>query len=93
MDDDEPVPVTFEDHCTGDHLIKRDTADDDDGLPVDTSALVMLDKATGWIVVYPKALKPTLPITEAMQRFDGPTGKIKTLQVAPCHGYDGDASD
>ncbi len=69
------------------------TADDDDGLPVDTSALVMLDKATGWIVVYPKALKPTLPITEAMQRFDGPTGKIKTLQVAPCHGYDGDASD
>ena len=53
--DDDPLPVKLGDHCTGDHLIRRDTADEDDGTPVDTSALVMLDKATGWIAVYPKA--------------------------------------
>ncbi len=75
MDDDEPVPVMFVDHCTGDHLVKRDTADDNDGLPVDTSALVMIDKATGWIAVYPAAAKSI----EAMQPFASPMDKIKKL--------------
>jgi hypothetical protein len=40
-DNDEHAPVDFEDPCTCDHLVKRDTADDDDGLPFDTNALVM----------------------------------------------------
>ncbi len=65
----------FGDHCTGDRLIKRDTTDDD-GLPVDTSALVLLDKATGWVAVYPKASKPTLHTMEAMEHFAGRTDKI-----------------
>ena len=93
----------FGDHCAGVNLIKRGAADDDDGLPRDTSALVMLDKATGWIAVYPKASKSTLHTIEAMQHFAGPMTKHqevllrqrfranrngKSVQVAPCHGYE-----
>ena len=75
--DDELISVMLGDHCAGDSLIKRDTADDDDGFPVDTSALVMLDKATGWVAVYPKASTSTPHTSEAMRHFDGPADKIK----------------
>ena len=52
-DDDEAVAVKFGDQCIGDYFLKCGTADDDDGLPVDTTALVLIDVATGWIAVYP----------------------------------------
>ena len=48
-DEDDLLPAKCFDHCTGDHLIRRDTAtDDDDGIPVDAGALAMLDKAM-WV--------------------------------------------
>ena len=52
--------------------MKRGTADDDDGLPVDTTALVLIDVATGWIAVYPKAARSKEYTIEAMQHFAGP---------------------
>ena len=69
MDDDDSLHVNFSDHCTGDHLMRRDTADDD-GIPVDAAA-VMLAKATGWFAVYPKASKSMPHTIEAMQHFAG----------------------
>ena len=78
-DDDEPALVMFGDHCPGSNSIKRDTADDDDGIPVDASALLMLGNATGWIVVYPKASKSMPHSTEAMQQLAYAKDKLYKL--------------
>ena len=58
-------------------MIRRGTADDDDGLPVDITALILIDVATGWIAVYPKAAKSIEYTIEAMQHFAGPKDNIK----------------
>ncbi len=36
-------------------MIKNDDGEEDDGIPVDTVAVVLLDRGTGWIALYPKA--------------------------------------
>ena len=38
-------------------MIKNDGEGEESDIPVDTVALVMLDRATQWIAVYPKATK------------------------------------
>ncbi len=40
-------------------------------IPVDTAALVMLDRATQWIAVYPQATKTAEHTIEAYQHFAG----------------------
>ncbi len=52
-------------------MIKNDDGEEDDGIPVDTVAVVLLDRGTGWIALYPKASKSTEHTVEAFQHFAG----------------------
>ena len=68
--------------CTGDHLVKRVTADDDDGLPLDTTALVLTDVATGRAAVYPKAAKSKEYTIKAMP-FRDPSSVVAPKSLEP----------
>ena len=46
-------PVTFGDHGAGYHLIRNEDDTEYTEVPVDTVAVVFLDRATKWIAVYP----------------------------------------
>ncbi len=52
-------PVEFDAQVTADHLVKHDGGEEDDGVPRDTVAVVLLDRGTGWTDVYPKGSKTT----------------------------------
>ena len=53
------------------HLINNDDGEEDDGIPTDTNAVVLLDRGTGWIDVYPKGSKSTEHTVEAFQPSAG----------------------
>ena len=72
------IPTKFGAYVTADHLIKNDDGEGDDDIPHDTVAVVLLDRGTGWLDVYPKASKSTEHTIEALRHLVGL--KIK-LQV------------
>ena len=47
------IPEKLGAQVTADRLIKNDDGEEDDGGPVDTVAVVLPDRGTGWIDVYP----------------------------------------
>ncbi len=55
------VPTKFGEQVTGDHFIKNtpDDVDEDPGQPKDTVGIVIFDRGTKWLAVYPKASKTT----------------------------------
>ncbi len=57
-------------------MIKNDDGEEDDGIPIDTVAVVLLDRGTRWIDVYPKGSKSTEHTVEAFQHFAGARDKV-----------------
>jgi hypothetical protein len=64
---------------TADHLIKNDDGEEDDGIPVDTVAVVLLDRGKGWIALYPKASKSTEHNVDAFQHIAGAKENIASF--------------
>ena len=56
-----------------------DDEEEDVGILVDKAAVVMLDRATQWIDVYPKASKTTEHTKEALQHHAGPKDTISSF--------------
>ena len=75
------IPVKFGAQATADHLIKHDDGEEDDGIPTDTVVVVLLDRGTGWIDVYPEGSKSTEHTVEAFQHFAGPKAKLQVFNV------------
>ena len=73
------IPVRFGAQVTADHLIKNDDGEEDDGIPIDTVAVVLLDRGTGWIDVYPKGSKSTEHTVEVFQHFAGAKDKVTSF--------------
>ncbi len=78
-----PPPTKFGEQVTGDHFIKeRQGPDDDEGdpdFPCNTVAVVLYDRGTKWLAVYPKSTKTTYHTIEAMQHFAGPKDKVTSF--------------
>ena len=72
-------PVKFGAPATADHPIKNDDGEEDDGVSTDTAAVVLLDRGTGWIDVYPKGSKTTEHTVEAFQHFAGAKDKVTSF--------------
>ena len=72
-------PEAFGAQVTAGHLTKNDDGEEDDGIPVDTVAVVLLDRGTGWIALYPKASKSTEHTVEAFQHLDGAKDNIASF--------------
>ena len=67
-----PPPAKFGEQVTRDHFIKngRESAEEEDpNFPSDTVAVVLYDRATQWLAVYPKSAKTTDHTIAAMQQF------------------------
>ena len=47
--------------------------------PIDTVAVVLYGRGTGWLAVYPKAIKTGYHTEEAMQHFCGPKDRIASF--------------
>ncbi len=73
-----PQPTRFGEQVTGDHFIKGGR-DEEEGpfFPCDTVAVVLYDRGTRYLAVYPKSAKNTADTIAAMQRFAGPKDKIQ----------------
>ena len=60
---------------TGDHFIRYSLSNDSElevlNFLVDTVAVVLFDRGTKWLSVYPKATKSAFHTIEAMQHFAG----------------------
>ena len=77
-----PPPRKFGDQVTGDHFIKNGSGsveEEDPNFPSDTVAVVLFDRATRWLAVYPKSTKTTYHAIQALQHFAGPQDKIKSF--------------
>ena len=72
-----PVPESFGDQVTADHIISRSTASQ--GLTGEKNALVLLDRATGYIECYPLGTKSSSDTWDAFNEFLGPAGYIRSL--------------
>ena len=71
-DTEEPtIPMKLGAHFAADRLIKNDDGEGDDDIPADTVAVVLLDRGTGWLDVYPRASKSTEHTVEAFQHLAG----------------------
>ena len=70
------IPTKLGAYVTADHLIKNDDGEGDDDIPHDTVAVVLLDRGTGWLDVYPKAPRSTEHTIEAFQHFAGATDNV-----------------
>mgnify|MGYP000535709357 CR=1 FL=1 len=73
-----PPPTKFGEQVTGDHFIMNGTGSPDEEdlyFPSNTVAVVLYDRATKWIAVYPTSAKTTLHTIEAMHHFAGPQDK------------------
>ncbi len=71
------APAKFGEQVTGCHFIKNTSLsgdEEDPNLPIDTVAVVLYDRGTTWLAVYPKATKTAYHTVEAMQHFCGPKG-------------------
>ena len=60
-------------------MIKHDDGEGDDDIPRDTVVVVLLDRGTGWIDVYPKSSKSTEHTVEAFQHFAGAQNKVTSF--------------
>ena len=72
-----PVPESFGDQVTADHIISRSTASQ--GLTGEKNALVLLDRATGYIECYPLGTKSSSDTWDAFNEFLGPAGYVRSL--------------
>ena len=72
---DRPAPEVFGDEVTADHLIAQ--ADDDQGVHGEETAVVVMDRATRYLGVYPLGSKSADDAMEALQHFSGPTVAVK----------------
>ena len=59
--------------------MSQDGGGDDSNFPTDTVAVVLFDRATRWLAVYPKAIKTAYHTIEAMQHFAGPKDHISSF--------------
>ncbi len=75
------IPEKLAAQVTADHLIEIDGGEEDDGIPIDTVVVVLLDRGTGWIDVYPEGSKSTEHTVEAFQHFAGPKAKLQVFNV------------
>ena len=76
------MPTKFGEQVTGDHFIKNvgDFIDEEvPNFPADTVAVVLYDRATRWLAVYPKMTNTTFDTIAAMQDFAGSNDKIKSF--------------
>jgi hypothetical protein len=67
---------------TGDHFIKNSSpsgGQEDANFPIDTVAVVLYDRGTKWLAVYPNATKTAYHTVEAMQHFCGPKDHIASF--------------
>ena len=69
------IPERFGAQITADRLTKNDDGEEDDGIPIETFAVVLLDRGTGWIDVYPEGSNSTEPTVEASQHYAGAKDK------------------
>ena len=64
------APVKFGEQATGNHFIKSGRGDvaekEDPHFPTDTVAVVLYDRGTTWLAVYPKTTKTLYHTLEAM---------------------------
>ncbi len=65
------IPVKLGAQATADHLIKNDGGGEDDGIPHDTVVVVLPDRGTGWIDIYPKGAKTAEHTVIAFQHIAG----------------------
>jgi hypothetical protein len=74
-------PVKFGEQVTGDHFIKNASSaiEEDANFPTDTVAVVLYDRGTKWLAVYPKTTKTTEHTVEAMQHFCGPKDRTASF--------------
>ena len=73
------IPVKLGAEATADHLTQNDDGQEDDGIPTDTVAVVLLDRGTGWIDVYLKGSRSTEHTVEAFQHFAGAKDKVASF--------------
>ncbi len=68
-----PLPTKLGEQVTGDHFIKGGRDEEEDpNFPCDTVAVVLYDRGTRFLAVYPKSAKTTANTIAAMQHFAGP---------------------
>ena len=60
-------------------MIRSEDDAEDTDVPVDTVAVVFLDRATKWIAVYPKSSTSAKHTIEAVKHFAGPEDKIASF--------------
>ena len=77
-----PLPTKFGEQVTGEHFIKGCSGREDEGdpnFPCDTVAVVLYDRGTRFLAVYPKSAKDTANTVAAMQHFAGPRDKVQSF--------------
>ena len=75
------IPERFGAQITAARLIKHGDGEEGNGIPIDTVAVVLLDRGTGWIDVYPKGPKSTEQTVGAFQHFAGAKDKVTSFTV------------
>ena len=76
------APGKFGEQVTGDHLIRNgrgEVGEEDPNFPNGTVEVVLYDRGTQWLAVYPKTTKTTYHTIEAMQHFCGPKDRIASF--------------
>ncbi len=74
------MPTKFGEQVTGDHFINGGREDEEDhNFPCDTVAVVLYDRGTRFLAVYPKSAKDTANTVAAMQHFAGPRDKVQSF--------------
>ena len=72
-----PLPTKLGEQVTGDHFINGGREDEEDhNFPCDTVAVVLYDRGTRFLAVYPKSAKDTANTVAAMQHFAGPRARV-----------------
>ncbi len=75
-----PLPAKLGEQVTGDHFIKGGRDEEEDpNFPCDTVAVVLYDRGTRFLAVYPKSAKTTANTIAAMQHFAGPRDKVQSF--------------
>ncbi len=75
-----PLPTKFGEQVAGDHFIKGGREDEEDhNFPCDTVAVVLYDRGTRFLAVYPQSAKDTANTVAAMQHFAGPRDKVQSF--------------
>ena len=75
----EDAPVKRGDQVKAYQFIRNADGGEDAGLPLNAVAVFLLDRATAWIAVYPKASITAEHTIEALKHRVGPTDKIASF--------------